>query len=77
MEANPADGGDKPIKAVTVVDCGELTGDDKVTPDPELIKTAAAPAEDDDDDEDEEEDEKEGGQQFAAEKKQPGGCGCC
>lgn len=30
IEANPTAPGDKPIKAVTVVDCGELTGDAKI-----------------------------------------------
>jgi len=74
VEANPSDGGDKPLKGVTVVDCGELKGDDKVTPDPELVKVVvAAPADaaDDDDDDDEEEkeeeeeeDDKEGGEKF-------------
>lgn len=58
MEANPTANGDKPIKTVTVVDCGELTGDQKVTPDPELIKEVEAPAgagnDEDDDSEDEE-----------------------
>lgn len=43
IEANPTESGDKPLKGVTVVDCGELTGDQKVTPDPELIKVEAAP----------------------------------
>ena len=30
IEANPTEPGDKPIETVTVVDCGELTGDGKV-----------------------------------------------
>ena len=54
MEANPTGANDLPIKNVTVVDCGELTGDDKVTPDPELIKVAAPEADDEESDEEEE-----------------------
>lgn len=32
IEANPTATGDKPLKAVTVVDCGELTGENKIQP---------------------------------------------
>ena len=42
MEANPTADGDKPIQDVTVVDCGELTGDQKVEPDADMIKVEAA-----------------------------------
>ena len=66
MEANPTAPGDKPIKGVTVVDCGELTGDQKVEPDAELIKPVAASpipemgGDDDSSDEEEKEEGKEG-----------------
>ena len=41
MEENPTEKEDKPLYNVTIVDCGELKGDQKVTkPDPELIKTS-------------------------------------
>ena len=31
VEANPTGAQDKPLKEVKIVDCGELTGDDKLT----------------------------------------------
>ena len=51
MEASPTAAQDKPIKAVTVVDCGELTGDAKVQPEE---------AKSDEEEEDEEAKEEEG-----------------
>lgn len=55
IEANPTAPGDKPIKGVTVVDCGELKDDQKITPNPELVKVEAPADNDDESDEDEEE----------------------
>lgn len=31
IESNPTGAQDKPLKNVTIVDCGELTGEDKLT----------------------------------------------
>lgn len=58
MEANPTGAQDKPLKTVTIVDCGELTGDDKLSEDKadflsNFDTASSMPPEDDDDDEDE------------------------